>query len=52
MQNDEYYDAFVKAWNEMLRGQNTVTEQDKEELHELMQKQKGENTDEHSKGGN
>ena len=40
MQNDEYYDAYIREWNKTLKGQNRVTEQEKKELHELMEKQK------------
>lgn len=40
MQNNEYYDAYIREWNKMLKGQNTVTEQEKKKLHELMEKQK------------
>ena len=37
MQNDEYYDLYIKEWNKMLKQQPEVTEQDRKELHELMQ---------------
>ena len=40
MQNDEYYDLFLHEWNKMLGEQPNVTEQEKAELHELMEKQK------------
>ncbi len=41
MQNDEYYDAYIREWNKMLRGQNAVTDAERKELHELMETQKG-----------
>ena len=40
MQNDEYYDLFLREWNKMLGEQPNVTEQEREELHELIQAQK------------
>lgn len=40
MQNDEYYNAYMKEWEKMLKGQKGVTEKEKKELRELMQKGK------------
>ena len=37
MQNDEYYDMYIKEWNKMLKQQPEVSEQDRKELHEMMQ---------------
>ena len=45
MQVDEYYDAFIKAWNKMLKGQDDVTDDEKKQLHELMEAQKAQKED-------
>lgn len=45
MQNEEYYDAYIREWNKMLNGQNTVTDAERKELHELIEKQKESDTD-------
>jgi len=39
MQNEEYYNAYMKEWNKILKGQKTVTEAERRELKELLQKQ-------------
>ena len=41
MQNDEYMKIYEQEWAKLLgHNQNTVTEQERKELHELMEKQK------------
>lgn len=32
MQNDEYYDAYMKEWDKMLKGQNELTEDERAQL--------------------
>ena len=50
MQNEDYYNAYMREWNKMLKGQSKVTDQERAELHELIEKQKaqkGVDTDVH-----
>jgi hypothetical protein len=39
MQNEDYYNAYMREWNKMLKGQSKVTDQERAELHELIEKQ-------------
>lgn len=41
MQNEEYYDLYIREWNKMLKWQNDVTDAERKELHELIETQKG-----------
>lgn len=51
MQNDEYMKLYEQEWAKLLgHDQNKVTEQEKKELHDLIEKQKaqkGVDTDVH-----
>ena len=41
MQNDEYMKLYEKEWTKLLgQNDNAVTEQERKELHELLEKQK------------
>lgn len=44
MQNDEYYDLYIEHWQKILGQKETVTKAEQEELHELLESQKGTET--------